>query len=737
MNEYSKGKINGEVKNILIAPLRIIAQIAAISGLIVLLFEVKYFEAYAREVYVTRIAASAVAFLVLVISNLKLGEKYALILLHFLLASLIVSYGIIIFMIPQTIIFNSFILGLILFTVAMFLSWDVKNQIIVTIYFNIVFASSILFNTESFYFFPNGLEASIFVLFMSVMTIVASFVNYDVRKKNFPQQQLLQSGNNGTDYKDMFENAADGMFQSTPEGKFKKINPAMVRLLGYSTEAELLKVNISSDVYVDSADRKNVQRLLEKHGKVKNYRVKLRKKDLTEITARLNCRLINDPNELPLYFEGSLQDITNQVNLEKERKEALEELKLKKRDADKNADHAIKTSNIKTQFLANMSHEIRTPMNSVLGFLTLIGNGLYDGEAELKEFSSNARMSAESLLDIINNILDISKIEAGKMELDLHSFNIREEILKATSIIQPSIKGKGLDFTYKVDEAIPEIIKGDSTRYRQIILNLLSNSVKFTDIGKISLIVNSLESDTEKMKIITYVSDTGCGMSENQIQNLFQPYTQVREEKDEKQGAGLGLMICKEFLNIMGGEIKVESKVGKGTIFKVIINFDLVEGNGNVSCLRGEGEFGAEPDGDKSEAEIFNVQRTSKSTKRILLVEDNPISQKVELKILREVGYNVDAVSNGFEAIKAFQTNSFSLILMDVEMQDMDGITTTKKIREIEGSLNRIPIIAVTAHSSMKDRQRCINSGMDDYISKPININFLKMTIDQWLYNGN
>ena len=472
---------------------------------------------------------------------------------------------------------------------------------------------------------------------------------------------------------------------------------------------------------------------------------------------------------------------------EQERKRELEVLRFEKKKANHETNSAVYTSNIKTQFLANMSHEIRTPMNSVLGFLTLIENGLFESEDELKDFARNAKISADSLLDIINNILDISKIEAGKMELYEDDFNIQDEIDKAQSIVTPSAKEKGLKLSCVIEENVPRTLIGDATRYRQVLVNLLGNAVKYSESGEINIKVEVAGKTEATAKILTVVKDQGPGIAQDKIPTLFKPYSQVRSKKWVKEkGTGLGLMICKEFVNLMGGEISIESKVGEGTkiSFTVVLT---VEKNflADREKVKPERDFRKieektkpnqdipkikEPDisetvktetiipeqvfeetadtflseeelektlqnEDDNSYEINSLAGSQKSKKRLLLVEDNPISQSVELKLLREAGYAVDPVSNGYDAIEAIKTDSFDLVLMDIEMSDLDGIETTKRIRELDPPMGLIPIIAVTAHSSMKDREKCLAAGMDDYIAKPININFLKMTIDQWLYD--
>lgn len=699
--------------------------------MVALIFEVRYFASHSLEIYLSRLSAIIIAFGLLVISNTSFGKKHPVILIHILLLSIICSFGVMIFLIPKTLIFNSYIISLLIFTAALFLSWDVANQIIVAIYYNVVFAVSIIFNNKVIFLLPNMLESVVLVLVISVMAIVASYMNYRLRQeaviKNFEVSTSEKK------FRNIFENSAEGIFQFNEEGKFLTLNPSIVKMLGYSNEDEMRKLVIADDVFKRKGDWELLNKLLEKQGKVRNYRVSLKRKDGSELIVRVNVR--SNEEEPILLYEGSLQDITQQIQAETEKQKALDALRIEKMKAVTAASKAQQESSFKSRFLANMSHEVRTPMNSIMGFLTLIENDMIEDDAELKNFARDARVASESLLDIINNILDISKIEAGRMDLDEVEFSVKEEVEKALSIITPAVRSKGLLVEKFIDEKIPVKVFGDPTRYRQIIINLLSNAAKYTDHGKISVTVKEKVSSSSFVEITTTIEDTGQGIPSDKLSMLFEPYVQVKSKKGSKEGTGLGLVISKEFVRLMHGEINVESKIGFGSKFTFTVRLKLFPG----AEIGGMDESGAgkEEEPALQTASEATAERAAKidfvSRKRVLLVEDNPISQNLEVKILREVGYDVEAVSSGQEAIDAVKTGTFNVVLMDVEMTDMDGITATKKIRDLAGQFSKVPIIAVTAHSSMKDRERCLASGMDDYIAKPINIHFLKITIDQWL----
>lgn len=726
VNEYIKQETQKE----LLSPFRSLAIFSAASGGIALIFEVLYFSEHSVELYVSRLFSVLVAFVLLVISNSRYGKERPVLLVHILLMSIVASFGVMIYLEPQTLVFNSHIISLIIFTAALFLSWEVRHQVLVAVYYNLVFVASAIANSSQTQNIPHMLESIVLVMIISVMAVVASYINYRLRR-----EALLKSYEvalSEKKFRNIFENSVEGVFQITPAGKFTAVNPAFIRMLGYSTEEEINRLNFFNDLFKRKSDADLLNKLLEKQGKVKNYRVQFIKKDGSEIAVKMNVRLSYDEEEDATFFDGSLQDITQQVLAEHERQKALEALRQEKIKSDVAAQKARQESSYKTKFLANMSHEVRTPMNSVMGFLTLIENDLFESEEELKKFARDARLAAESLLDIINNILDISKIEAGKMELEENEFDLSDEIHKVSSIIGQTARQKGIEIKEKIDQDLPDKIYGDATRYRQVVLNLVSNAVKYTDEGSVTISVEIKNRTTSSVEILTSVEDTGSGIPNDKIPLLFEPYVQVKDKKSQKEGTGLGLVIAKEFVKLMGGEISVESKPGAGSKFYFTAKFKLTPSE-SEEAVTGAATLYKQTEAEVQEEEEKTVVEEQKSAKRLLLVEDNPISQDLELKILREVGYLVDAVSSGSDAIDAVKTGRYNLVLMDIEMSDMDGIAATKQIRNIPGEVGKIPIIAVTAHSSMKDREKCLAAGMNDYIAKPINIQFLKLTIDQWL----
>jgi hypothetical protein len=733
-NVQKENFIKDENRRLILVPIRLISIITAVAGLLALLFEIKYYAEFSIEIYFGRVIATLIAFIVLASTYFNFGRKYPFYILHVLLLSLIASFGSIILLIPDSILINSLILALLIFTSALFLGWEVQHQIILSIYYNLVFAASILLNDRSIYFLPNVWGSVLFVLMISLMSVVASSINFKLRKESLNEAfraKILEKK-----FRNIFENSVQGIFQYEKSGKLLISNPSFQKILGYNEESEVNNLKFPDDFFKNEKDYENFIALLDTHGKIKNYKVTFKANEGREINLKMNAQAILDENGEFLYYEGSLQDITRQVQAEQDRNRAIKQLQISKMKAERNSVRAIQASNSKSEFLAKMNHELRTPMNSVVGYLTLIEGELFNDGNEMRDFARSAKISADSLVDIINNNLDFYKIESGRMEIDEVEFDICDVIDKSISLIAPLVK-RELVLSQSVDKDVPKNLLGDPIRFRQILVNLLGNSAKFTDQGEISVKVGIEEVTESKVRLITEVRDTGTGIPAEKLPNIFDADKKMKNKKPEIEGAGLGLVICKELVSMMGGEIYAESNLGEGSSFVFTTEFKftgkLEIADTETGTLENPVKKPIENAIVKKETNISDMPKKIVSNKRILLVEDNKSNQDVELKILSEIGYLVEAVSSGEEALEAVQSYSFDLVLMDVEMEGMDGITATEKIRALEGDISSIPIIALTAHSSMKDRERCLSGGMNDYIAKPINVQFLKIIIDEWL----
>jgi signal transduction histidine kinase/CheY-like chemotaxis protein/HPt (histidine-containing phosphotransfer) domain-containing protein len=362
------------------------------------------------------------------------------------------------------------------------------------------------------------------------------------------------------------------------------------------------------------------------------------------------------------------------------------------------ADYANKA---KSEFLANMSHEIRTPLNSVIGYQYLLKNTRL--LPKQMEYSENIGMAAKNLLDIINEILDFSKIEAGRMVLDEVDFNLDSMLKELCIIVGMEAKRKGIDLEFHINPDVPRFLRGDITRLKQIILNLLSNGIKFTHEGSIFIGVELYEKEKNHVFIKFHVTDTGIGISDEQKKSLFQVFTQGDASTSRKYGGtGLGLAICKRIVELMRGEISVESQVGIGSRFSFTVKLEIVD---SIS----QSNEGINP---KITAELFK-------NKRILLVEDSAINLQMTKEILENIGIETDTADSGPEAIRMVGRNKYEAVLMDIRMPGMDGYEATKRIRESEGKAS-VPIVALTADAVEGVAQKAREAGMDGYLTKPL-----------------
>ncbi len=739
ISEKSYKQVKEQSRELLLPPLKIMALLIAISGLFAMIFEVRYFSQFSVEVYLTRLSATLLSFIVLVALYTDLGKKIPVLLVHILLITIIASTGYMIYLLPKTLIVNSQIVGLMIFTSALFLSWDVKNQILVAIYYNLVFAAAILMNGHSIYFLPNMYESVLFVIFLSVISVIGSAVNFRLRMLLAEKSYSVFLSEKK--FRSIFDNSVEGIFQSSIDGRFITVNKALVEILGYDDEEDLMKANIIKDIYKSPEDRARLIQRIQWHDEIKNERVVLLRKDKSEIIVRLNDRIIKDEDGIGTHFEGNMQDVSNQVKIEEERKLAEEELRKEKIKSDQLAKEAVQSSIVKSQFLANMSHEIRTPMNGIIGYLSLIEMDAFESEDELNQFVVSAKQSAESLLDIINDLLDLSKIEAGKMELSSVDFNLSDVIDESVSVVLMKAKEKNLELSKEISENTPLLLRGDGKRIRQIFTNLLSNAVKFTEVGGVKVNVEAKLLGDNKCEMKASVEDTGIGIPTEKLKFLFKPFSQVKSSQTKEHGGtGLGLVISKEFINMMGGDVWIESDYGKGTkiTFTIKLTMQKQQQYYKANDLNKNYEVQIEntPAKPKGKSIVTNDIKILRGEHKILLAEDNKINQKVAVRILNDAGFSCDTVFNGLEALKAVQEKDYSMVLMDVQMPEMDGFTATTEIRKLGGKIGSIPIVAITAHALMGDKEKCLSIGMDDYITKPIVAENLMKSIDNLLKIG-
>jgi PAS domain S-box-containing protein len=414
-------------------------------------------------------------------------------------------------------------------------------------------------------------------------------------------------------------------------------------------------------------------------------------------------------------------------------------------------DEAMEASKLKSEFVANISHEVRTPISAVIGMSELLMDSPLNRDQE--QLAKIISESAQALLTIINDILDFSKMEAGRIELESIDFSLTTTIKACIEWLRSSAEERGLTLTTTIDPAIPKVLKGDPLRIRQVLLNLTTNAIKFTFKGSVKVIAQLLNIEDDVATIKCEVIDTGIGLAENSRKRLFQPFSQADGSTTRKYGGtGLGLSISKRLIEMMGGEIDVHSAPGAGSSFWFTISLPVSktqEGAPDIELDTGIADLGrlrhiqthpatllakkAASEGEEKSAQ-GKWNKVDESVRPILLAEDNPVLQDLTCKQLQRLGFKVDVVNNGGEAVEAVKNNSYSVVFMDCQMPEMDGFRATTAIRSLEeGTGKRAVIIALTASAMPADRDHCMECGMDDYLSKPVRLHQIVEIVEKWM----
>ncbi len=499
----------------------------------------------------------------------------------------------------------------------------------------------------------------------------------------------------------LIEASRDPLFTISPQGKITDMNQATVKVTGVSRE-NLIGTDFFDYFTKPDKAREGYQQVFAK-GFVADYPLTIMDGKLTDVL--FNGSVYKDDRGNVLGAVVVARDITEQKIIATELTEAkvfaelaagiAEEAKRKAESATRIAENAVKA---KQQFLSNMSHEIRTPMNAIIGFTKVVLKT--DLTAKQKEYLTAIKLSGDALIVLINDILDLAKVDAGKMTFEQTPFKMALSISAMLHLFGTKIQEKNLELIKEYDNNIPEVVVGDPVRLHQIILNLISNAVKFTTNGKITVSANLLTENDEKVTIEFAVKDTGIGITESKMENIFENFQQATSDTSRLYGGtGLGLAIVKQLVEAQHGSISVKSKIDEGSTFSFRLSFQKTKAEA------------------ESAIEIAELDIVTKNIK-VLVVEDIALNQLLMKTLLDDFAFDCDITANGKIAIEKLQTKSYDIILMDLQMPEMNGFEATEYIRNKMNS--KIPIIALTADVTTVDLAKCKLVGMNDYIAKPV-----------------
>jgi PAS domain S-box-containing protein len=499
-------------------------------------------------------------------------------------------------------------------------------------------------------------------------------------------------------YRIIAENVTDVVSRARPDGRFTYLSPSVVNVLGYEPEA-LIGRDITPDIHPDDVDRvASHWRGITGPTSVERSTLQFRgrHKDGRWIWLESNPTVVRQADGTPIEIVDVIRDVSARVALEAEL--------LAARDA------AVAAARAKTEFLANMSHEIRTPLTGVIGFSRLLQEEPLSDNAN--RYAQRILTAGETLLAVVNDILDFSKLEAAQIELDPHGFDPRAFVAETVELVAELASGKGLSLSVEIDEDTPGFVHADSARLRQVLLNLLTNAIKFTASGGVEVRVGYARGEPGRLRVS--VSDTGVGIPDALRHRLFQRFSQIDASiSREHGGTGLGLAICKSLVELMGGRIGVETRPGGGSTF-----WFTIEAPQTARAETVEAETAVEADSEPA---------------RILIVDDTEANRDLVRTMLQALGHDCREAGGGAEAVAMAMRERFDLILMDMQMPGMDGVAATRAIREACDLNRSTPIVALTANVLPAQIAICRQAGMDDHIAKPVTPRDLIFKVAQWV----
>ncbi len=532
----------------------------------------------------------------------------------------------------------------------------------------------------------------------------------DITERKDAEERLHRSEE---EYRSLFEWDPQPMLVYDAQTlRIRAVNDAALESFGY-TQEEVLRMTIQDLVSVDTRDLlRRLHRQLGRIEHAKGWRLQRKDGVLLDVEVVSHAATWDGaPARL-----ATVHDVTDRLRADRQIETYTRELAEKNAELSKALAAAEESTVMKSRFLANMSHEIRTPMNGVIGLTDLLlGTDL---DAEQEDYARGIRGSAQSLLQLINDILDLSRIEAGKLTIDAMPFDLREVIEDVAKLVHIPARAKGVAVGCHIDERIPAAVWGDPCRIRQVLTNLAGNAVKFTEAGEVTVDA-AIEGETgESVCVRITVRDTGIGIDAKAQEQLFSPFVQGDSSRTRKYGGtGLGLAISRQLVHLMGGEIGVNSDPGSGSEFW----FTAVFRKSSEPALRDL----ACPDCVR--------KRSPGRIGRILVAEDNETNQKIVTRLLEKAGHKVEVVSNGRLAVERASGGAYDIVLMDVQMPDMDGLRAAAKIRTLPGAAAQVPILAMTANAMTGDRERCLDAGMNGYLSKPFNPEEMLAMVEAYL----